>query len=63
MKVTCDADCDDSAIIEDLSSEYGMNAQEESYLKIKERLAQKNLQIDEEEVLEDNSIVLTVNIN
>lgn len=63
LKVTCDADCDDSAIIEDLSSEYGMNAQEESYLKIKERLAQKNLQIDEEEVLEDNSIVLTVNIN
>ncbi len=63
LKVTCDQNCDDTVIIEDLSSEYGMNAQEESYIKIKERLAQKNLQIDEEEVLEDNSIVLTVNIN
>ena len=63
LKVTCEQNCDDTVILEDLSSEYGMNAQEESYLKIKERLAQKNLQIDEEEILEDNSIMLTININ
>ena len=63
LKVTCDRNCDDIAIIEDLSTEYGMNAQEESYMKIKERLEQRNLQINEEEILEDNSIVLTVNIN
>ncbi len=63
LKVTCDQNCDDTAILHDLSSEYGLNAQEESYLKIKERLAQKNLQIDEEEVLEDNSIMLTINLN
>ncbi len=63
LKVTCEESCDDTVILEDLNSEYGMNAQEESYIKIKERLAQKNLQIDEEEILEDNTIVLTVNIN
>ena len=33
-----------------------------SYKKIKERLALKNLSIDSEEVLDDDSIVLTINL-
>ena len=32
-------------------------------IKIKERLENKGMKINQEEVLEDNSIMLTVNIN
>ena len=45
-----------------LEEEYTANVQEVSYNKIKERLAQKNLSIDSEEILEDDSIVLTINL-
>lgn len=55
--------CDETMIINDLNSEYALNVQEETYIKIKERLAKKKLQIDEEEVLEDDSIMLTVNLD
>ena len=37
--------------------------QEETYMKIKERISNKNLKIDNEEILEDDSIVLTINID
>ncbi len=50
-------------IAQDIGSEYALNAQEISYNKIKERLAQQNLQISEEEVFDDNTIVLTVDLN
>lgn len=63
MKVSCAQGCEESVIVTDLNSEYGLNTQEETYIKIKERLANKNLKIDEEEVLEDDSIVLTINID
>ena len=46
--------------LNDLSSEYAMNVQEESYLSIIEKLKENNMEIEEEEVLEDNTIVLTV---
>ena len=46
----------------DLEEEYTANVQEISYKKIKERLALKNLSIDSEEVLDDDSIVLTINL-
>jgi len=47
----------------DLGNEYTINAQEISYNKIKERLEQKNLEIAEEEIYDDNTIVLTVNLD
>lgn len=45
-----------------LNSEYSMNVQEDVYLHIIEKLKENNMQIDNEEVMEDNTIVLTVNI-
>ena len=48
--------------IKDLGSEYAINAQEISYNKIKERLEERNLEIEEEEIYEDSTIVLTVNL-
>lgn len=48
--------------LNDLNSEYTMNVQEESYLSIVEKLKENNMQIEEEEVLDDNTIVLTVNL-
>ena len=48
--------------LNNLSSEYTTNAQEVSYNKIKTRLEEQNLEIEEEEIFEDNTIVLTVNL-
>lgn len=48
--------------IKDLTSEYVSNVQEQSYLEILENLKQNNMKIDEEDVLEDNTIVLTINL-
>ena len=47
----------------DLGSEYAMNVQEDAYLHIIEKLKENNMQIEEEEVQDDNTIVLTVNID
>lgn len=58
--------CDENQLeqmLTDINEEYALNTQEETYIKIKERLEKQGLKIDEEEVLDDNSIVLTVNIN
>ena len=49
-------------LIANLGSEYSTNAQELSYNKIKERLETQNLEIENEEIYEDNTIVLTVNL-
>ena len=46
----------------DLSSEYALNVQEDAYLGIVEKLKENNMEIEEEEVLDDNTIVLTVNL-
>ncbi len=54
------AECED--LIQDLNEEYGLNMQEITYNKIKERLQQENLNIDSETVLDDNTIVLTIDI-
>ena len=48
--------------VNDISSEYGLNVQEEAYLSIVEKLTDNNMQLESEEVLEDNTIVLTVNL-
>lgn len=50
-------------LVSDIGTEYSVNAQEVSYNKIKERLGTKNLQINDEEILEDDTIVLTVNLD
>lgn len=62
MNVTCTCTDNLGETVEDINAEYALNVQEESYLKLKERLAQQKLQIEEEEILEDNSIMLTVNL-
>src|SRR5574344_1383385 len=63
MKIikNCNDNCD--GMVSDINSQYGLNLQEESYNKITERLKKSNMQISQEEVLEDNSIMLTVDID
>ena len=41
---------------------YALNVQEDAYLHIIDKLKENNMQIEEEEVMDDNTIVLTVNI-
>lgn len=48
--------------LKDINSEYTLNVQEESYLNIVNKLQENNMEIESEEILEDNTIVLTVNI-
>jgi hypothetical protein len=48
--------------VEDIGNEYTINAQEISYNKIKERLEKQNHEIENEEIYDDNTIVLTVNL-
>ena len=48
--------------VQNFNNEYGINVQELSYNKIKERLEAQNLKIEEENIYEDNTIVLTVNL-
>ena len=48
--------------LSDLDDDYKRCLQSIVYEKLKERAAEKNLIIESEEVLEDNSIVLTLNI-
>ena len=64
MKIT--TNCKESELqnfIEDINSEYTKNTQEENYIKIRERLDKQHLKIDEEEVFDDDTIVLRINID
>lgn len=65
MKINFPDDCEQmqSELVKDIYDEYGSNTQEEVYIKIKEKIAQSNMYIEEEEVLDDDSIVLTIDIN
>ena len=49
--------------INDLNSEYALNVQEDAYMHIIDKLKENNMQVESEEVMEDNTIVLTVNID
>ena len=49
-------------MINDLNDEYGLNIQEMTYNKIKERLDSENMRLESETVMDDNSIVLTIDI-
>lgn len=65
-KMFVKTDCNEEELQElmnNISEQYTSNTQEESYNKIKERLKKHNLEINDEEVLEDNSIVLTIDID
>lgn len=63
MKIFGAQEYDTTGIVSDIDTEYAMNVQEETYIKLKERLEEKKLEIESEEVLEDDSIVITVNID
>lgn len=63
MKISCDDDINCEEKIEDLNSEYRTNVQEETYLKLVSRLKNNNMQIESEKVLEDDSIMLTINLD
>ena len=62
MRINYNSDTELEDIVKDINDEYRANAQEISYNKIKERLEAQNLTIDEEEIYDDNTIVLTVNL-
>ena len=64
MKITTKcAETELQNFIDDINSEYTKNTQEENYIKIKERLDKQHLKIDEEEVFDDDTIVLRINID
>lgn len=48
--------------LSDVDEDYKRCLQSMVYERLKDRVAEKNMTIEEEEVLEDNSIVLTINI-
>ena len=47
----------------ELQDEYKQNAQQKTYDTIKQRLTKHHLSIEDEEILEDDSIMLTVNLD
>lgn len=59
-QVSDKGECED--VINDLNEEYGLNIQEMTYNKIKERLEQENMRLESESVMDDNSIVLTIDV-
>lgn len=59
-QITDKGTCED--LINDLNEEYGLNIQEVTYNKIKERLEQENMRLESETVMDDNSIVLTIEV-
>lgn len=63
LKIKCLEECDIETLVEDLSLEYAQNAQEASYNKIIKRLNEKNMKIENEEVFDDDTVVITVNLD
>jgi len=63
LRITCLEQDNAEEKIGDLNGEYALNVQEDAYLHILDKLKENNMQIEQEEVMEDNTIVLTVNID
>jgi len=63
VRITCLEQDNAQEKVDDLNSEYALNVQEDAYLHIIDKLKENNMQIEEEEVMDDNTIVLTVNID
>ena len=62
VKISC-RECDNAEEkLSDLNAEYALNAQEDAYLNLVENLKEKNMEIEEEVVEDDNTIVLTINL-
>ena len=62
LTIGCKEQKDLKEFVANISSEYTTNSQEVSYNKVKARLEAQNLTVEQEEVFEDNTIVLTVNL-
>ena len=62
LNIVCPEYCDTTEKINDLNQEYTLNVQEESYLSIINKLQENNMSLESEEVLDDNTIVLTINV-
>lgn len=62
LKISCPERNNVENQVQELNSEYILNVQEKSYLSIIEKLKENNMSIEEEEVMDDNTIVLTVNL-
>ena len=63
LRITCLDKDNAEEKVNDLNNEYAMNVQEDAYLHIIDKLKENNMQIEDEEVMDDNTIVLTVNID
>lgn len=63
LKVSSNETCNAEEKVNDLASEYSMNVQEDAYLRILDKLKENNMQIEEENVEDDNTIVITVNLD
>ena len=63
LRITCLEQDNAEEKVGDLNGEYALNVQEDAYLHILDKLKENNMQIEQEEVMEDNTIVLTVNID
>lgn len=62
LRISCrEKDCAEEKL-NDLNSEYALNVQEEAYLKLIDRLKENNMHVEEEVVENDNTIVLTINL-
>ena len=59
-KITDEDGC--TKILNDLKDEYSSNVQDVTYRRIIERIKSHNLRIESEEIDEDNSIVLTIDV-
>lgn len=62
LKITCRETDSAENKIDDLNSEYALNVQEDAYLNLLEKLKENNMEIENEVVEDDNTIVLTINL-
>ena len=62
LKISCrEQDCAEEKL-NDLNSEYALNVQEDAYLNLIENLKANNMEVEDEVVEDDNTIVLTINL-
>lgn len=59
-QISDESACD--SILQDLKDEYSSNIQDITYRTIIERIKDKNLRLESEEIGEDNSIILTIDV-
>lgn len=62
LKIYCLESDNADEKLDDLNAEYALNVQEEAYLDLIERLKENNMEIENEVVEDDNTIVLTINL-